>query len=64
MYRKNALYKSRVYKYKIFKHNRMCKYIKYDKKNHDRSKLDVSNNTLYILLLNQFIPDLIKKERK
>jgi len=33
-------------------------YIKYDKESQDRSKLDVSNN-IYILLLNQFILDIL-----
>jgi len=30
----------------------MCEYIKYDKENQEQSKLDVSNNTLHILILN------------
>ena len=33
--------------------------IKYDRDSHDRSKLDILNNTLYILILNLFISDIL-----
>jgi len=38
-----------IHLFKNVKHDCMCEYVKYDK---ERSNLDVSNNTLYILILN------------